>query len=276
MTGEVDRRTGVGIRTLAVGAGLLAGPANVIMQLALPPVGHGVVESRVDSGKVTLHPGKRARTTFSYLAVAMLGSDEERVRYRRAVNRSHVQVRATRDSPVAYHAFDPELQLWVAACLWYGLEDVYRRFGRPLDAETWERLYREAAVLGTTLQVPADRWPGDLAAFRRYWAQGLRRVSIDDTVRSYLLDLVMLRHLPPPVRWALGPFSRFVTTGFLPTRFRQEMRLPWDARRQRRFDRLMALLALAVRMSPPVLREFPLNACLVDLRWRIRTGRPLV
>lgn len=263
------------VRTLAIGAGLLAGPANVIMQLALPGVGYGVVESRVDSGKITLHPIKRARTTFTYLAVALLGTDEERALYRREVNRSHAQVRSTRSSPVAYNAFDPRLQLWVAACLWYGAQDVYRMFGPSRDEASWERIYREAAALGTTLQVPAEDWPTDLAAFGRYWEESLERVSIDDTVRCYLTDLVLLRHLPAPLR-ALGPFSRFVTTGFLPPRFRDEMRFVWDPRRQRWFDRLMALIAFAVRISPPALREFPFNACMVDLRWRIRTGRPLV
>ena len=39
-----------------VGAALLAGPANVIMQLARPGVGYGVVESRVESGRTDLLP----------------------------------------------------------------------------------------------------------------------------------------------------------------------------------------------------------------------------
>jgi uncharacterized protein (DUF2236 family) len=266
----------VDLRELVIGAGLLAGPANVIMQLARPAVGHGVVESTVDSGKVTLHPIKRARTTLSYLAVATLGTDEERAQFRRGVNRSHAAVRSTESSPVAYNAFDPDLQLWVAACLYVGFEDTYRLLGRPLDPALRERLYRESAVLGTTLQVPPERWPADLAAFRRYWAAGLEQISIDETVRGYLTDLILLRHLPLPVRLAFGRLSRFITTGFLEQRFRDEMRLPWDARRQRWFDRTMALVRLVVRVSPPVLRAFPFNAYLADLRRRIRTGRPLV
>ncbi|MDT7591841.1 MAG: hypothetical protein QOH45_1372 [Pseudonocardiales bacterium] len=266
----------VDIRELAIGAGLLAGPANVIMQLARPGVGYGVVESTVDSGKVTLHPIKRARTTLSYLAVTTLGTDEERMLYRRGVNRSHAAVRSTESSPVPYNAFDVDLQLWVAACLYVGFQDTYRLFGTPLDPVTWERIYRESAVLGTTLQVPPDRWPADLAAFQRYWDSALEQVSMDDPVRDYLTDLIMLRHLPLPLRAAFGRFSRFVTTGFLPQRFRDEMRLPWDARRQRWFDRIMAVLRAVVRVSPPVLRTFPFNLYLIDLRWRIRTGRPLV
>lgn len=63
-----------------------AGAANVIMQLARPGVGHGVVESPVDSGNLLKHPWKRARTTFSYLAVAILGNDEDRAAFRTAVD----------------------------------------------------------------------------------------------------------------------------------------------------------------------------------------------
>ncbi len=103
-----------------MGVALLAGPANVIMQLARPGVGYGVMESRVESGRIDLHPIKRARTTFTYLAVATAGTDAQKAAFRRAVNRAHAQVRSTPDSPVQYNAFDPELQLWVAACLYKG------------------------------------------------------------------------------------------------------------------------------------------------------------
>ena len=54
-----------------LGVGLLAGGANVVMQLSRPGVGYGVVESRVESGRIDRHPIKRARTTFTYLAVSV-------------------------------------------------------------------------------------------------------------------------------------------------------------------------------------------------------------
>lgn len=63
-----------------------AGAANVIMQLSRPGVGHGVVESRVDSGNLMKHPWKRARTTFQYLAVAIFGTDGDRAAFREAVD----------------------------------------------------------------------------------------------------------------------------------------------------------------------------------------------
>src|SRR6201993_4129348 len=84
-----------------MGMALLLGPANVIMQLARPGVGYGVLESRVESGRVDLHPIKRARTTFTYLAVATAGSDAQKDAFRQAVNRAHAEVYSTPARPGA-------------------------------------------------------------------------------------------------------------------------------------------------------------------------------
>src|SRR5918994_1907458 len=142
-----SRRSTSKPRTEAVGGmlgvGLLAGAANVIMQLARPGVGYGVLESRVESGRIDRHPIKRARTTFTYLAVATKGSDSQKAAFRRAVNRAHAQVYSTDESPVKYHAFDKQLQLWVGACLYKGGVDVYRLFIGEMDEETAQRHYQE-------------------------------------------------------------------------------------------------------------------------------------
>ncbi|KAB7758919.1 hypothetical protein A5630_07630 [Mycolicibacterium mucogenicum] len=263
-----------------VGAALLAGPANVIMQLARPGVGYGVVESRVESGRTDLHPIKRARTTFTYLAVAILGSDDQKAAYRSAVNTAHRQVYSTPDSPVKYSAMDKNLQLWVAACLFKGALDVYRLVVGELDDETAEEFYRQGMTMGTTLQVTPEMWPADRAAFDKYWQESLDQVHIDDTVREYLYPIAAVRmkglQLPGPLQRWFESFSLLLTTGFLPQRFRDEMRLPWDAKRQKRFNSVMKLVKAVNRVLPGPLRRFPFNWMLRDLDWRIRTGRPLV
>jgi uncharacterized protein (DUF2236 family) len=263
-----------------MGVALLAGPANVVMQLARPGVGYGVLESRVESGRVDRHPIKRARTTFTYLAVATSGTEAQKAAFRRAVNHAHAQVYSTPESPVAYNAFDPELQLWVGACLYKGAVDVYRIFVGEMDDEEAERHYREGMALGTTLQVPPEMWPADRVAFDKYWRDSLDKVHIDDAVRQYLYPIAAGRipgiKLPGPLQRRLDDIALLITTGFLPQRFRDEMRLPWDAAKQRRFDRLMAVLRTANHLMPRFVRQFPFNVLLWDLDRRIRTGRPLV
>ena len=270
----------LGIDEGPMGVALLAGPANVIMQLARPGVGYGVLESRVESGRVDRHPIKRARTTFTYLAVATAGSEAQKEAFRRAVNRAHAQVYSTPESPVQYNAFDVDLQLWVAACLYKGGVDIYRIFIGELDGEDADRHYREGMSLATTLQVPPEMWPPDRAAFDRYWQESLAKVHIDDAVRDYLYPIAAGRMpglaLPAPLQRLSDNLALLITTGFLPQRFRDEMRLPWDAARQRRFDRLMAVLRAVNRLLPRFIRRFPFNVLLWDVDRRIRTGRPLV
>lgn len=274
------RRRALGVDEGLMGAALLAGPANVIMQLARPGVGYGVMESRVESGRVDLHPIKRARTTFTYLAVASNGSDAQKDAFRRAVNRAHAQVYSTAESPVSYNAFDVDLQLWVGACLYKGGVDIYRMFIGELDGEDADRHYREGMTLATTLQVPPERWPADRAAFDRYWQESLDEVHIDDAVRDYLYPIAAGRirgvALPPRLQRMSDEFNLLITTGFLPQRFRDEMRLPWDSARQRRFDRFIAVVRTINRMLPRFVRQFPFNVLLWDLDRRIRKGRPLV
>lgn len=254
----------------------IAGAANIILQLARPAVGYGVVESRVHEGNVFRHPWKRARTTFSYLAIAMLGTTDEKLRYREAVNRSHVQVHSTAASKVRYHATDPELQLWVASCLFFGILDTQRKLRGAMPRAQVEELYRRCETLGTTLQVREGMWPRDLAAFEAYWDAQLRALSIDDTVRRYLDSLVEVAMLPRPLRLVLAPPMRFFTVGFLPAELRDAMHYPWSDEDERRFRAALRRISAANRRLPRVIRQAPSILLMHDLRRRMREGAPLV
>ena len=272
------------IREGMVGLSLAAGGANVVMQLARLPVGRGVAESRVESGRVDRHPIKRLRTTTAYLLIAMLGTDAERTELRRQIDRVHASVRSRPGDPVAYNAFDPELQLWVAACLYKGLEDVHRVFGPPVDERFLDDvLYPHAKRLGTTLQVTDAMWPPDRTAFEAYWQDGLTRIEMDDVTRAYLRTVADLSFVVAPLgafgrllRPLLRPIGEHMTGGFLPPELREELGLPWDDRRQRRFDRVTGAAAAVVRRLPRPLRELPLNVYLWDSQRRLRTGRPVI
>ncbi len=179
-----------------------------------------------------------------------------------------------------YHAFDKDLQLWVAACLYKGAVDSYRTFVGEMDDETADRHYAESITLGTTLQVTPEMWPPDRAAFDAYWQQQLDAIHIDDAVREYLYPdcgepSPRRRPAGPAAAAARGPrpaHHHRVPAAALPRRDAAAV----GRRRQRRFDRLMAVLRTAVHLSPGPLRQFPFNLLLKDLDWRIRTGRPLV
>ncbi|MGY4099548.1 oxygenase MpaB family protein [Nocardia sp. R16R-3T] len=257
-------------------AAFFGGTANVIMQLSTPPVGYGVLESTVDSGKVMLHPIKRLRTTLTYLSVALLGTDDERDSYRDAVNLSHRSVTSTAASPVQYNAFDPALQLWVAACLYWGARDLYERMHGPMNNVDAEAFYRYGSRLGTTLQMRPESWPADRAAFDEYWTEHLARTTIDPPIRDYFNELIDLKMLPRPARLPFARFHRFVVTGLLPEHLRDRMGMTWAADDDRKLAGILRTLGwISVRM-PKQVRLFPINAYLWDMRIRRRLGLRLV
>lgn len=250
--------------------------ANVIMQLADPAVGYGVAHSTVDNGRLDRHPVKRARTTASYLAVAILGDADDRRRFRRAVNGQHAQVRSAPDSPVEYDAMNPHLQLWVAACLYVGLEDIYERVYGPLSGDLRDEFYRQGMVCGTTLQMPAESWPADRDAFDEYWDRRVAEISISDEVREFLLSIARFGYAPQWVQRRYGPVKYRRTIGYLPPAFRTALRVEWTADDQRWFDDYIARCVAAERRRPRWRSQLGFRLLLWDTRIRHRLGRPLV
>ncbi|KRE27459.1 hypothetical protein ASG82_13695 [Mycobacterium sp. Soil538] len=253
-----------------------AGAANVIMQLSRPGVGHGVVESTVESGNLMKHPWKRARTTFTYLAVAIRGTDEDRAAFRAAVDDVHRQVRSTPSSPLRYHAFDRDLQMWVAACLFVGLEDTYQLLRGPMTPQQREQFYLSAWPLGTTLQVAEDQWPPSRGEFDDYWAAACAQIRVDAAVRDYLMDLIHLRMINPVLAVPFRPLLKFLTAGFLAPVFRDALGLGWGAGRQWMFERLFLVVAFVNRFLPEFVRQAGTFLLLADVRTRVRRHRRLV
>ncbi|MFW0797226.1 oxygenase MpaB family protein [Gordonia sp. CPCC 205515] len=249
---------------------------NVIMQLANPAVGYGVARSTVDSGRLDLHPVKRARTTASYLAVAAMGNADDRRRFRQAVNRQHVQVRSDDDSPVAYNAMRTDLQLWVAACLYMGWEDIYERVHGPLRGAAREEFYRQGMVCGTILQMPAEMWPATRDDFTAYWDDQVARIEISDEIREFLLNIAHFGYASPRMQEKYGAVKYRRTIGYLPQPFRDALGVEWSDDDQHWFDGYVGRLVDRERRLPLFLSQLGFRALLLDTRIRFRLGRPLV
>jgi uncharacterized protein (DUF2236 family) len=259
--------------------GTTSGVANIVQQLALPPVGEGVSESRVVSGSPRRRPMKRARTTGQYLALAVAGNDEDRAVMRAAVAEVHRHVRSGAHSPVTYNANAADLQLWVAACLLRFFVDqhvlLYGELGRPqLDT-----LVRAATPLATGVNVRPERWPADWAAFEDYWASMLPRLAISDDVRRDLESLADLGFLGEAwglpgrlVSRAFGPAYHLMTRGNLPPYFRELMGWSWTPRDQRRFERALTALRWADRLGNRVVLRMVYRLYIADFRIRRRLG----
>ena len=166
--------------------------------------------------------------------------------------------------------------MWVAACLFVGLEDTYQLLRGEMTDEQGEQFYESAVTLGTTLQVTAEQWPATRADFDEYWTAGCERVAMDDVVRRYLTDLVDLRMINPLLALPFRPLLKFLTAGFLAPVFRDALGVGWGPSRQRLFEWLFLAVALANRFLPVFVRQAGSYLMLADVRRRVRADRALI
>ena len=236
----------------AEGALLAGGGAAILLQVADPTIAAGVARHSdfVD------RPLLRLQNTLTYVYALVFGTEEQAASVRAMVNRVHGAVAG---------AFDPELQLWVAATLYRTGSEIHERIWGPLDPASAERVYRENAILGSALQMPQELWPSDLATFRGYWDDRVARLAVTADARRIALDLMHPTALP---WWLLlgMPLVRLLTAGLLPARIRREYGLPWSRARERRFEMTMRTLAAVYRRLPRFVRHWPMRHILRGLR----------
>src|SRR3954453_5185939 len=245
---------------------LLGAGSAVMYQLALVGVGRGVAEH----SNTLERPLDRLRTTLTYVYGILLGTDEERAAIARMVNKAHVPVKGD-----GYTAFDPGLQLWVAATLTYTGEQMYELTFGPMDPASRERAYRESQAMGTALQVTEAMWPATRADFDAYWEKMLGELGPDPQVQRYAALL-----LRPNARfWYLAPMvwlQSLVTRGNLTPEVRDVLGLSWSAREQRRYDRFWQVFRATYPRLPRSLRTLYPRLVLRDFRKRMREGRRVI
>ncbi len=226
---------------------LLGGGRAILLQLANPAVGHAVA----DHSDFAADPLRRLRNTLGYVYALVFGTPQQVGAVRSMVQRAHAPVRSD-----AYDASDPGLQLWVAATLYDTASTLHARVFGPLDPTSADTVYRDYAVVGTALGMPAALWPANRSAFREYWDTQLAGLEVDDRVRA--VSRQVLRPASGPL-WmrALMPVARLATAGLLSPALREAYALPWDHRRQRRFDRMMDITARLYPHLPSRLRHWP-------------------
>ncbi len=242
---------------------LIAGGGRaILLQLAYPAVGHGVA-AHSDFAARSLD---RLQNTLRFVYAVAFGTPAQLAFVTREVNRAHgpVHAKAAEGAP-AYSAFNPKLQLWVAATLYDTAVLVHERVYGALDEDSADLLYAEYAKVGTALQMPASLWPADRAAFRRYFDDTLAVLRVDEVTRGVSVALLHpSRKAPIWLRLAM-PTARLVTAGLLPAELRSDFGLAWSPARERRFDRLMTGTAAVYPRLPRWLRQLPKDRALAAI-----------
>ncbi|MFW0786233.1 oxygenase MpaB family protein [Gordonia sp. CPCC 206044] len=263
---------------LVTGIGPTIAGSNVIMQLAHPKVGYGVVESRVDSGNAVKRPIKRGRTTGTFLAVALLGDASDREFVHDELARVHDLVYSTDTSPVRYSANNSRLQLWVAVCLLkYFIDQHELIYGRLSDTER-DRVVVDSRWLGMTLNVSTEQWPRTYHEVRDYWYAQVGSMRIEPPVRELLQSLSDLSFLSSRLgpagtllHKAFGRPMNFLIKAGLPPEFRTMMQWEWTERDERMY---LHTLQMARLVDPAVgrLMRGLLHTYVYDMRLRRRLG----
>ena len=202
---------------------LAGGGRALLLQIAHPAVGRGVAEHSDFANRMM----DRLHATMTYVYASVYATPEEFAVVRRSVNRAHAPVRAeAEDGQPAYNAYDPDLQLWVAATLYETMIGLYDRVFGPLPPDDAERLY---------LRVHRDRFgaagPGRVVAgrpggVRRYWEEMLTTLRPTDATRAVARQILYPRAIPLWMRM-LFPGARLVTAGLLPEQLRRDFGLTW-------------------------------------------------
>jgi uncharacterized protein (DUF2236 family) len=251
------------LRDIGGDAVLIAGGGRaILLQIANPAVGAGVAAH----SDFTSRPLDRLHGTLAFCYAQVYGTDSDRKTVNRRVNAAHGPVtQAPSAGPTGYSAFDPALQLWVAATLYDTAVQVHELVFGPLSDEAADEVYREYAILGTALQMPAEFWPKDRAAFRSWFDAELDRLEVSPDALAVSRQLLAVRAAPLWLRAGL-PAVRLVTAALLPPRLRAEFGFRWSPRQQRRFDRLLGIVRALWPAVPRGIRSLPVRYYLHRVR----------
>lgn len=235
---------------------LFGAGAAVAWQMALPGVGRGVAAH----SQTLQRPLARLRATLAFLYAVSIGDKTDRDAIAAHINRAHRGVKGN-----GYNAFDPELQLWVAATLYQGALQMYELFVGQVPVASRQSLYRQAWAFGRTLQVRDEQWPPTVGAFDQWWQQQQAVLSVEPAPRQYLQALLDGRHASWWLRPAL-PLQSFATRALLPEQLRHAYGLAWDSRDEQRWQRFKRWAPRLYWKIPAFIRHCPARYYLKQLR----------
>jgi uncharacterized protein (DUF2236 family) len=240
----------------------LGGGAAVLLQVAHPLVGIGVVE----------HSGydrdlwRRLVRTLRALYLIAFGDKAEAERAGAAVRAVHARVHGRTGEQLgpfppgtAYSASDPELMVWVHATLVHSSLAAYERFVHSLSMDERDLYVREMSIVARLFGTPADVLPAGYGEFRAYFEAELSSGAITVTAPAReVASVILATPLPAPLR-LLAPAHRLATARILPPALRREYGLRWTglddlalpiAGRVVRYGSIPAL-SVAARLRPP-------------------------
>jgi uncharacterized protein (DUF2236 family) len=213
----------------------LSGPRALLMMAAHPVAFEGFFMA---TGSLD-DPYRRLQRTAQVMDAIAWRTKAEADRATRRVRTMHARARGTlpRDAGrfgagTPWAADDPELLLWIIACLVDSAVLVYERYVTSLSAAERDAYWADYRVVGRLFGLRDADMPASWSAFQTYMKDMLRSgdLHVTPTAREVGIDVVLRPPVPLKVR-PLVELANFITVGLLPGRVRRGYGFSWDPAR---------------------------------------------
>jgi uncharacterized protein (DUF2236 family) len=214
---------------------VLAGPRALLMQAAHPVAWAGFYAQTASKDE----PYERLHRTAQIVELVTYGPRREAERATRRVRSMHKKVRgelyeAAGPFPAGtpYAADDPELLLWIIACLVDSAVTVYERYVTGLSAAERDAYWQDYRTVGRLFGLRDADMPATWDDFEAYMSDmlGSGDLLVTPTARTVGIEVVLRPPLPLKVR-PLVELVNFITVGLLPGGIRRGYGFSWDPAR---------------------------------------------
>jgi uncharacterized protein (DUF2236 family) len=213
----------------------LSGPRTLLMQAAHPVAFAGFF---AHTGALD-EPYERLQRTVRVLGLIGYGDKADARAATRRVRAIHRKISGELSEPAGrypagtpYRADDPELLLWILACMADSALVVYERYVRSLTRDERNGFWRDYRVVGRLFGLRNAEMPETIEDFTDYMDAmvGGDDLFVTPEARELALQIVMRPPVPARARPALE-VANFVTVGLLPPRVRRMYGFSWDPAR---------------------------------------------
>lgn len=245
---------------------LLIAGSTLMLQVAHPVVGAGVGDHSV----FKKDPWGRLQRTTAWGLRLLYGGPEGAPKAGQDLRDLHRDIKGQDEKGRRYFALDPEAYAWVHMTTYYTLVIKQKYFGeRPFTAEEESQLYDEWHQQGLVLGIRKEDMPANVDEFWDYFHNMVaQRLEETDTGR-YMIDVSLSAMKKPPSLkmipdklWrrfysAAGNYMKLNTAATLPPALREKYGLEWDAKQEKKFRRLAAVVRTALPLIPDKMRYLP-------------------
>ena len=228
---------------------IIGGVRALLLQVAHPAVAEGVAHFS-NFKKDALGRGFR---TFSAMAMIYFGDKDQADTVAQRLFRVHSAIRGPLPDGQPYRATDPGLLLWVLATLTETTIQVFEQVPvKDLPSDWREQFYAESKVAARLLGIPAEAYPPDLPAFRRYFTEMLHGPVLGSTSTTREVAQAILQH-----RWTPTGLANLLAAGGLPEPLALRLGVGIPRNYAARYARWLQLVRGLYRLLPRRLRYSP-------------------